>query len=243
MVSHPEHRKEDCHADIDKTSPPAFFDRHCLCRGQAENPPPPKTKVVVREIKYDGQLSGVKARFGVDLDLEVTGQGEAELPLFNGEVAVLTAKLPANLRLAREGNQFRLFVAREGRYKFTLDLVAKIHRQDPWDQVSFTGPEAAIGSVNVQASGAGLELQLFSGTTQDSVNNNGVARVRGFLGPDRMVSVRWQSKAAEVTRKALMTSATTGTSSSWRKTCAASRAAICSKRSRHSFRKTVVVRL
>ena len=171
----------------------------------APTSPPPKPKILVREIRYDGQLGDVEARFGVDLDLEVTGQGEAELPLFTGEVAVLTTKLPANLRLVRDGNQFRLIVARQGRYKFKLDLVAKIIRQEPWNRVSFTGPEAAIGSVTAQASGAGLDLQLLSGTTEESVTKGGVTRVRGFLGPERMVSVRWQSKAAEVTRKALLT--------------------------------------
>jgi len=174
-------------------------------------PPPPKAEAVVREIHYDGQLSDVEARFGVDVDLEVTGRGEAEAPLFTGEVAVLTTKLPTNLRLVREGNQFRLLVAKEGRYRFKLDLVTKIGRKEPWNQVSFTGPEAAIASVSAQARGAGVDLQLLSGTTEESVTKDGVTRVRGFLGPSRLVSVRWQSKAEEVTRKALLTCDTSAT--------------------------------
>ncbi len=89
--------------------------------------------------------------------------------------------------------------------------MAKIVRQEPWNQVSFTGPEAAIGSVNAQASGAGLDLQLLSGTTEESATKDGVTRVRGFLGPEQVVSVRWQSKAAEVTRKALLTCDTSAT--------------------------------
>ena len=134
-----------------KLLPLFFLTATVFAEDKPKTTPPPTVEVVVREIKYEGQLSDVEARFSVDFDLEVTGQGEAVLPLFDGEVAVLTTSLPAGLRLGREGNQFRLFAAREGRYKFNLDLVAKINHQDPWNQVSFTGPEAAIGSVNMRA--------------------------------------------------------------------------------------------
>ena len=41
---------------------------------------------------------------------------------------MLTTGLPANLRLLRDENQFRLVATRAGRYRFKLDLVAKIIR-------------------------------------------------------------------------------------------------------------------
>jgi prepilin-type processing-associated H-X9-DG protein len=168
-------------------------------------PGPTKPEMVIREIRYDGQLNDAEARFAVDVDLDVTGQGEVRLPLFEGQVAVLTTALPKNLRLVREGDRFQLLATREGHYRFKLDLVAHITRQEPWNQVSFTGPVAAIGSVSAQARGAGLDLQLLTGTQQETETKEGVTRVRGFLGSERTVSVRWQSKAAEVTRKALVT--------------------------------------
>ena len=102
-------------------------------------------------------------------------------------------------------NQILDVAAKEGRYQFKLEVVAKITRQEPWNQVSFVGPEAAIGSVIAQAGGAGVELQLLSGTVQESVTKDGVTKVRGFLGAERTVSLRWQSRATEVTRQALLT--------------------------------------
>jgi len=168
-------------------------------------PPQTKAEMVLREIRYDGQLSDAEARFAVDLDLEVSGHGDAVLPLFEGQVAVLATDLPNNLRLVREGNLFQLLASREGRYRVKLDLVAKITRQEPWNQITFTGPEAAISSVSAQARGAGLDVQLLTGTQQATETKDGVTRVRGFLGAERTVSMRWQSKAAEVTHKALVT--------------------------------------
>jgi len=170
-----------------------------------------RAEVAVREISYVGQLSENEARFGVEVAVEATGKEEGVVTLFDGEVAVLPGKLPANLRLVREGNQYRLVVAREGRYRFKVDLVAKIARAEPWNRVSFTGPAAAIASVAAQANGAGVEVQLLSGTLQESVTKDGVTRIRGFLGAERTVAVRWQSKAAEVARQALLTCETSAT--------------------------------
>src|SRR5437867_1479023 len=98
--------------------------------------------IVIREIRYDAMLSENEARFSIDLDLEATGTGESSLTLVDGEVAVLTSKLPNYLRLVRDGNQYRILASRAGRNKFKLDLVAKITRQEPWNSVKFTGPEA-----------------------------------------------------------------------------------------------------
>ncbi len=164
--------------------------------------------LTIREIRYDGTLSDTEARFVVNLDVEATGKDEAAT-LFEGDVAVLTSKLPANLTLARDGQQYRLRAARAGRYKVTLDLVAKITRAEPWNSISFLGPTAAIGSVSAQVAGAGVELQLLAGTLQESGTKDNVTRVRGFLGAERQVALRWQSRAAEIARKALLTAETT----------------------------------
>jgi len=164
-------------------------------------------ELFIREIRYNGTLTETEARFTVDLDLEATGPAAA--PLFEGDVAVLNAKLPAPLRLTRTGCAYHLAAARAGRHKFQLDLVAKITRAEPWNQITFTGPVAVIAAIAAQAPGEGLELQLLQGTTAETGTKAGVTRLRGFLGADRVVSLRWQSKAAEVVRTALLTCATT----------------------------------
>src|SRR6185503_13286829 len=98
------------------------------------------------------------------LDIESLTREPASVVLFDGNVAVRAPKLPAGVTIAREGNQYRLTTTRAGRQQITLELIAKVTRAEPWDLLTFCGPTAAIASVTAQAAGAGVELQLQSGT-------------------------------------------------------------------------------
>jgi hypothetical protein len=172
----------------------------------ATNPPPPSATadLVLREIRYDGRLSDTQAKFAVDIDAESSGKGEASLTLFDGDVALLPSKLPSGVRIVREGTQYRLVAEKPGKYRFKLELVAKITRVEPWNQILFVGPAAGIAAVSAAAEAADVELQLLSGTPLESKPAD-KSRVRGVLGGDRNVALRWQSKAAEAARKALIT--------------------------------------
>ena len=166
-------------------------------------PLPPPAALTFREIRYDGKLGDHEARFTLDIDAEASG--ESSTPLLEGDVAILPGKLPEQLKIVREGNRYVLVASRAGQFKFKLEVVAKIQRAEPWNQISFTGPVATIASVTAQASGAGMEVQLLNGTLLESAKTNGVARVKGFLGMDQTVALRWQGKITEVARKALLT--------------------------------------
>lgn len=156
---------------------------------------------LVNEARYDGRLTETEARFTVELDVQVTGKGEVVVPLFDGDVAVLTTKFPEGVSLERKGPQYTLLITKEGRHKLKLDLIAKITKAESWNQIAFNGPVAAIASVKAQATGEGVEVQLLKGTVSDS----GPARVTGFLGAEQTVAIRWQNKIAEIARKALLT--------------------------------------
>lgn len=169
----------------------------------------PSAFLSLREIRYDGTLSEDEARFVVDIEAEATGQGESSLKLFEGEVALLPPKLSDQLKIVREGNGYLLTATHPGKFKFKLELIAKIRRAEPWNQISFIGPVAAIASVTAQARGAGMEVQLLSGTLLESAQTNGLSRVKGFLGVDQTVALRWQGKITEVARKALITADST----------------------------------
>ena len=107
----------------------------------ATHPPPLSTTadLVLREIRYDGRLSDTQAKFAVDIDAESSGKGEASLALFEGDVALLPSKLPSGVRIVREGTQYRLVAEKPGKYRFKLELVAKITRtQHPPSHKSFT---------------------------------------------------------------------------------------------------------
>src|SRR6266699_809232 len=163
----------------------------------------PTADLLLREVHYDGKLTETQARFIVDIDAELLGKRESSITLFDGDVAIMPAKLPSGLRLVREGRQYRLVASKPGRYKFKLELVAKIARAEPWNEVSFVGPDAGITSVTAQAGGTGVEVQLLSGTALEPEKDD-KSRVRGVLGADRNVALRWQSKTAEAARKALI---------------------------------------
>lgn len=162
--------------------------------------------IIFRELRYDTKVSDDEARFTVDMTAESTSKSEVSTVLFDGELALLPPKLPDGLRLQRNGNLYRLFIPKAGKYQFKLDIVAKITRAEPWNHVTFKGPLAAIASVAAQAAGADVDLQLLSGTVVESGQTNGVSRVRGFLGAEQTLDLRWQSRAAEVARKAVVAS-------------------------------------
>src|SRR6266542_2441850 len=172
----------------------------------ATHPPAavPAAYLLLREIHSDGKLSDSQARFTVDLDVELLSKSESSITLFDGDVALMPAKLPSGWRLVREGRQYRLVASKPGRNKFKLELVAKIGRAEPWNEVSFVGPDAGIALVTAQAGGTGVEVQLLSGTALEPEKED-KSRVRGVLGADRNVALRWQSKTAEAARKALIT--------------------------------------
>lgn len=159
--------------------------------------------LTVREIRYDGKLAPDEARFTLDLDAEATG--ESSIKLLEGDVAILPGKLSEQLKIVREGNRYTLIATRAGRFNCKIEIVAKIQRDEPWNQISFTGPAATIASVTAQAGGAAMEVQLLGGTLLESASSNGVARVRGFLGADQTVALRWRGEVAQVARKTLLT--------------------------------------
>src|ERR1051326_7228348 len=164
----------------------------------------PGQNLLLREVHYEGKLTDTQARFTVDIDAESLGKSESCLTLFDGDVAVMPARLPAGLRMTREGRQYRLVASRAGRYRFKLELVAKIARAEPWNAVSFVGPDAGITSVRAQAGGTGVEVQLLTGTAlEPEKEDKSVAR--GVLGADRTLALRWQSRTAEAARQALIT--------------------------------------
>lgn len=174
---------------------------------------PAYSNVVFREIHYSGTVGESEARFAVTLNVESLTTNEISAPLFAGDVAVIPVSLPPDLRIVRAEGQYRLVLSAPGNYHPQFEVAAKITRAEPWNQISFTGPAAAIASVTAQA-GSGVELQLLSGASADAEKTGlaatgGVSRVQGFLGEDRLVSMRWQSKTTEVARKLLVTVDTT----------------------------------
>lgn len=171
---------------------------------------PVQTNLLFRSISYHGRVTDTEARFTVNFEVESFATNEISSPLFEGDVALLAAKLPEGLRIVSSAGKSRLFCAMPGAYTVSLELVAKITRAEPWNQINFIGPVTPIASVKAEAAEAGIEMQLLSGTQLDP-EKKATSRVSGFLGADRVLNLRWQSKTAEITRRSLVTVDTAAT--------------------------------
>ncbi|HZI33302.1 MAG TPA: hypothetical protein VFF11_13255, partial [Candidatus Binatia bacterium] len=171
----------------------------------AKETPASSGGLAVREIHYNATLADDEARLTLNIEADATGDGESSVKLLEGDVAILPGKLPSQLKIVREGNRYRLIATHAGQFKFTLNIVAKIQHAEPWNQISFTGPAATIASVVAQAAGTNTEVQLLAGTLLETFKTNGVSGVKGFLGAEQNVALRWQGKVTEVARKALLT--------------------------------------
>ena len=176
-------------------------------------PTPTGTNLLFRELRYAGQVSNAEARFTVEFEVESLTTNEISAPLFDGDVALVTPELPNGLRIVSRGRQTRLFCTALGNHPVKLELLAKITRAEPWNQVSFTGPPAAIASITVASTTEGVQVQLLSGVQVSEAGHStgpvpaagdASGPLRGFLGADRLVALRWQGRAAEVARKSLV---------------------------------------
>ncbi len=162
------------------------------------------TNLLIHQVRYDGSVSDNAARFQVGVEVESMTTNEVSSLLFEGDLALLAPELPPGLRLVSHARQYRLYCTSPGRHSLRLELIARITKAEPWNQISFTGPAAAIASITAAAASPGVEMQLLGGTQLEAATKT-ASRVQGFLGAERMVSLRWQGKTAEVARKSLVT--------------------------------------
>lgn len=205
------------------TSPPKLPAALVKVSGPTNPPPYAATNIIVHEVRYRGRVTDDEARFQVTMDLETESTNELSLPLFSGDVAVMVTGLPVGLRLASSAGHYRLLVSAPGRHAFGCELVARITKAEPWNQISFTGPPAAIAYVNAEADAPDVQMQLLSGLQSEGEpgasnappvsrgpssggpNRKTPATLSGVLGADRVLSLRWQGRATEVARKSLVT--------------------------------------
>jgi hypothetical protein len=178
---------------------------------EAVVPANPEPGLVIGEVAYDARLDDDEGRFTVEVRAEALGKDGGSQTLFAGELGLLSPKLPSGLSIERRGDEYVLVASRPGRFCFKLEMVAKVKPAEPWNQVTFKGPATPIASLEAQAAGTNVDLQLLAGTLISSTQTNGLAVVKGFLGTDPTVSLRWSRAGGkpEVTRKALVTADTT----------------------------------
>lgn len=165
------------------------------------------TNLLLHSISYTGEVATARARFSVSIQAESGTTNHVTAPLFEGELALLDPELPDGWQIVKQGRQFTLHSTAAGRSQIELTLVARVTREEPWNVVRFTGPPAAAATVWVTSAEPNMDLQLLSGLPIED-NDASQAGVRGVVGADRQVALRWQGKAIETAREALVTADT-----------------------------------
>lgn len=196
------------------TSPPKIFAQ------PAPAAPATYTNLIVREVRYDGKVTDTEARFTATVDVESLTTNEVSAILFQGDVAVFAPELPAGIRLTRESAEqprnsnavilsprsgtYRLHCAKPGVHTLKLEVIARITKAEPWNQIFFNGPPAATASLKAEGN-TGVEVELLSGALIEGGPAKAASAIAGVVGADRVVSLRWQSKTTEIARKSLIT--------------------------------------
>lgn len=163
------------------------------------------TNLLFREVRYEGTVTDDEARFHVNLTVESRSTNEIAGVLFEGDVAIVNAQMPDKLRLIAQPRGAVMVASAPGVHQVAFDIVVKIQRAEPWNQITLMGPPSAIAAVNARAVGTDVEIQLLSGTVVEMQKADRVSEVHGLIGADRTLALRWQNKAAEVQRKSFVT--------------------------------------
>ncbi|TXT50969.1 MAG: hypothetical protein FD140_2031 [Limisphaerales bacterium] len=186
------------------TSPPKVFAQ------PAPVAPATYTNLIVREVRYDGKVTDTEARFTATVEVESLTTNEVSAILFQGDIAVFAPELPAGVRLTRAGDLQSPSVANGalGRrlqvHSLKLEVIARITKAEPWNNIAFTGPPAATASLKAEGN-TGVEVELLSGALIEGGPAKAGSAIAGVVGADRVVSLRWQSKTTEIARKSLIT--------------------------------------
>lgn len=167
-------------------------------------PPDTATNLLFHEVKYEGVLSDREARFTAEVKVESRSTNEIAGFLFDNRLAVLASNLPLALRLVSSPAGTMLVARAPGVFSLHFTIAAGIQRAEPWNNVSFAGPAAAIASIQARAEGEGVELQWLSGTPMADDGKPATGVIKGLVGADRLVSLRWQSKTTEARRKSFV---------------------------------------
>ncbi|NBU08813.1 MAG: hypothetical protein EBS84_07345 [Proteobacteria bacterium] len=200
--------------------------------GVAALPPPATyTNLIVREVRYDGKVTDTEARFTATVEVESLTTNEVSAVLFQGDVAVFAPDLPAGIRLTRAGDlqspsvandssgrrlqtagtragTYRLHCTKPGVHTLKLEVIARITKAEPWNQIAFTGPPASVASLKAEGN-IGVQFELLTGALLEGTPAKTASSIAGVVGADRVVSLRWQGKTTEIARKSLITVDTT----------------------------------
>lgn len=188
-------------------------------------PPATYTNLIVREVRYEGKVTDAEARFTATVEVESLTTNEVSAVLFQGDVAVFAPELPAGIRLTRESAAqyislrplsganartgiYRLHCTKPGVHTLKLEVIARITKAEPWNQIAFTGPPASVASLFAEGN-LGVQLELLSGALLEGAPAKTAYSIAGVVGADRVVSLRWQGKTTEIARKSLITVDTT----------------------------------
>ena len=149
-----------------------------------------------------------EARFNAAVQIESFTTNEISAPLFQGDVAVTARTLPAGVRLTRAGDQYYALGRRARRLRPEIGGCRPRSRAPSRGIKSASrGRRRPSPPFARRRPGTASRCNFLAGRRWTTTKRP--SHVEGFLSAGREVSLRWQSKAAEVARNALIAVETT----------------------------------
>ncbi|HEY1173054.1 MAG TPA: hypothetical protein VGH19_16925 [Verrucomicrobiae bacterium] len=154
---------------------------------------PEARRVVLRDFKLDGQLSGRTAAFTLTATARVKNPKGGSVQLLSGDVALAELERNADWRLRLVDGRYVLVFDKPGEYPLCIKFNAAVRDAADWKRVDFKVATAAMQPVAFQGLAADTQF-AFEGAARPERKGE---EFQSFLPPDGTVKLAWKEAKTE----------------------------------------------
>lgn len=160
----------------------------CTTLTPAAGPSP----ITVTDLKVEGRIEGENATFDITCRI-ATDRKHFEWPVVSGDLAYLSADLPAGARIERQGDALVLVLEKKTDRTFKLSFAARPEKETDWRRVRFSLPNADVRRLLVGFDRPDLEVQFPGALGMDRGEApEGGQLVTAYLGVAGECQLRWK---------------------------------------------------
>ena len=161
-------------------------------------PPPGKPDIEIQELSIRGQIEGENVTFTLTFEADVNRKN-VQLPLVQGPVSYLEAKLPKGAELSRDGDSYALKFTQRGRQSVTFSFASLAAKTGDWRETSFALPAATVRRLFMACDRDDLEIQFPGALNIERTKVAGEkALVSAFLATGQNFAVRWKPEVRKL---------------------------------------------
>lgn len=158
---------------------------------------PEARRVVLRDFKLDGRLSGRTAAFTLTATARVKNPKGGSVQLLSGDVALAELERNADWRLKLDNGRYVLVFDKPGDYPLRIKFNAAVRDAADWKRVDFKVATAALQPVAFQGLAADTQF-AFEGAARPERKGD---EFQSFLPPDGAVKLAWKEAKTEAEGK------------------------------------------